>query len=302
MNIMVAGRAPKKPNFLIVGAAKCGTTSLFRYLSQHPEIFMPRWKEPSFFIGDPFKPLNRATKSVYYKLFNGVRQETAVGEASVAYLFDKAAPNLIKEALGDIKIIILLRDPVQMSYSLYNHQVRKEGELLNNFEAALDAEKYRQNNLSFRKHCYGWHANYYYYQRSLYYEQIKRYLEIFNPDDVLIIRFEDMAADPVNISRKTYRFLGVDDSFLPEIKIHNPAGEIFKIPKFWQDKGLLIQTTSFIFSLNSLKKIWLLVRNVGRKKPPPINPKTVISLRNRLQDDICRLEKLIGKELSAWKC
>ena len=119
------------PNFLIVGAAKAGTTSLYRYLRQHPDIFMPEWKELSFFIGDPYGPLHKVKKAKnYYKIFARAHHQTAIGEASTSYLFDEAAPRLIKEKLGVIKILIVLRDPVHMSYSLYNHQFRKEGETI----------------------------------------------------------------------------------------------------------------------------------------------------------------------------
>lgn len=290
-----------KPNFLIVGAAKCGTTSLYQYLSQHPDIFMPQWKEPSFFIGDPFKPLNSVTKTAYDKLFKKVRHETAIGESSTGYLYDKAAPQLIKNALGHIKVIIMLRDPVAMSYSLYNHQFRKEGESLKTFENALDAEESRRKNSSFKKSCYGWHANYYYYQRALYHRQVKRYLDIFDQNNVFIIIFEDLTDDPLGIAQKAFSFLGVDDAFVPRIEIHNPGGEILQIPKFWRDSGLLLKSISFVFSKNVIKKIPHLLRTVGRKPPSPINPETVQKLRERFHDDICQLEKLIGRDLSAWK-
>ena len=155
------------PNFLIVGAAKSGTTSLYEYLRQHPAVFMPKWKELSFFIGDHFGPLHKVKRPEYYrKVFDKVQNESAVGEASTSYLYDESAPKKIKEGLGLINIIIILRNPVEMSYSLYNHQVRKEGETLKTFEAALEAEEDRIKDLTFRKKSYGWHANYYYYHQN----------------------------------------------------------------------------------------------------------------------------------------
>ena len=290
-----------KPNFLIVGAAKCGTTSLFEYLSQHPAIYMPRWKEPSFFVGDPFKPLNRAEKTIYFKLFDKVNHESAIGEASTAYLIDEAAPKLIKKNLGRIKIIIILRDPVAMSYSLYKQQVHREGETAKSFEAALAAEQSRRQNPEFRRKCYGWHANYYYYNRGLYYQQVKRYLDTFGKDHVKIFIFDELADNPVRVVQETYRFLGVDDTFIPVIKIHNPAGGILNIPKFWVDTGLFLKTVQFVFSKNLIKKIPHLLRNIGRKPPRSINPLTRKKLRENYYDDIQRLERLIGKDLSAWK-
>ena len=290
------------PNFLIVGAAKSGTTSLYRYLSQHPDIFMPKWKELSFFIGDPFGPLHKVKKpEYYYRVFAKMQNQSAVGEASTSYLYDESAPKLIKEALGTIKILIVLRDPVDVSYSLYNHQVRKEGEILKTFEAALEAEEGRRKDPSFRKKCYGWYANYYYYHRGLYYGQVKRYLDTFGKDNVMIFLFEELASDPVKVAQRAFRFLGVDDSFMPVVKVHNPAGEILNIPSFWEDYGLFQKTISFVFSGNLIRKIPHLVRNIGRKPVQPINPTTAQRLRERFHDDICRLEQLIGKELSAWK-
>jgi hypothetical protein len=290
-----------KPNFLIIGAAKCGTTSMHRYLSQHPDIFMPGWKEPSFFIGDPFKPLNCATQAVYYKLFKRIKEEHAFGEASTAYLYDEAAPKLIHEALGNIKIIIMLRDPANMSYSLYNHQVRKEGETIESFEEALEAEEVRLKNSSFKKKCYGWHANYYYYRRALYYDQVKRYWDTFGQNNIFIILFEDLNADPIGIVQKTFEFLNVEETFIPIIQVHNAAGEILKIPEFWKDRSLLLQTTAFVFSKTVFKKIHQLLRNIGRKPPPAISPETAQKLKKRFYGDICRLETLTGKNLSAWK-
>jgi len=291
-----------KPNFLIVGAAKSGTTSLYQYLKQHPDIFMPEWKELSLFIGDPYGPLHRVKKPDYYRIaFSKIKNQSAMGEASTAYLFDEAAPGIIKEQLGAIRIIIILRDPVAMSYSLYNHQFRKEGETLNNFEEALAQEEQRRNNLEFRKDCYGWHANYYYYHRGLYYEQVKRYMDAFGKENVRVIIFEELTTDTINVVKEIFQFLGVDDTFVPEIRVHNPAGSIIKIPKFWSDKGLLLKTAQFVFSKNLIKKIPHLLRNMGHKPLQPINAATAEKLRKKFYADICRLEKLIAKDLAAWK-
>lgn len=290
------------PNFLIVGAAKAGTTSLYEYLRQHPEIYMPEWKELSFYIGDPDGPLHKVRKpGYYYKVFANAHGYKAVGEASTSYLFDEAAPTIIRENLGAINIIIILRDPVAMSYSLYNHQARKEGETIADFESALEVEDQRRQDARFKKNCYGWHANYYYYHRGLYYRQVKRYIEAFGRERVKILLFQELAADSVGVVREAYRFLGVDDSFEPDIKVHNPAGGIISVPKFWEDTGLFLKTFQFVFSKNLVKKIPHLLRNIGRKPPPPINPETAHRLRANFENDICRLESLINKDLSAWK-
>ncbi len=290
------------PNFLIVGAAKSGTTSLYKYLSQHPDIFTPKWKELSFFTGDPYGPLHKVKKpEYYYKVFSKVQNQSAVGEATTSYLYDETAPKRIKEILGKIKIIMILRNPVDMSYSLYNHQVRREGETLKTFEEALEAEAGRLRNPDFRKKCYGWHSNYYYYHRGLYFKQVKRYLDAFSEDNALIFLFEEIIREPVRTTQRAFRFLGVDDAFVPTVKVHNPAGTILNIPRFWEDDGLFQKTISFVFSKNFFKKIPHLLRNVRRKPPQPINATTAQKLAERFHDDICRLEQLIGKDLSHWK-
>ena len=290
------------PNFLIVGAAKAGTTSLYAYLRQHPEIFMPEWKELSFFIGDPCGLLHRVKKARYYfKVFADAQKYKAVGEASTGYLFDEAAAEMIRDKLGLIKIIIMLRDPVAMSYSLYNHQVRKEGETCATFESALAAEENRRQSVDFKQRCYGWYANYYYYHRGLYFGQVKRYLVTFGEDRVKIILFDELAAATLKVVQDLYKFLGVDDRFVPQIKVHNPAGGIISIPRFWEDTGLFSKTYQFLISKNVFKKIPHLIRNIGRKPPSPINPATAHDLRQRFHNDICRLEELIGKDLSHWK-
>jgi hypothetical protein len=290
------------PNFLIVGAAKSGTTSLYEYLRQHPDIFMPEWKELSFFIGDPFGPLHKVKKAEYYdKVFTKAKSQKAVGEASTSYLFDEAAPKIIKEKLGTIKILIALRDPVTMSYSLYNHQVRREGETISDFETALASEEDRKKDTEFKQKCYGWHANYYYYQRGLYYDQVKRYLDTFGSDHVKIFLFDELKNDSLKVVQEAFRFLGVDDSFTPEIKVHNPAGRGLSIPRFWEDTGLFLKTFQFVFSKNLVKKVPHLLRNIGRKPLPPLQAATAEKLREKFYDDICRLEHLIGKDLAAWK-
>lgn len=290
------------PNFLIVGAAKSGTTSLYAYLRQHPDVFMPRWKEPSFFIGDPFPPMHRVTKKESYKrIFESVETQLCIGEASTSYLYDEASPSLIKRELGKIKVLIVLRNPVSMAYSLYNHMVRREGERLPSFEDALAAESGRFGDINFRKRCYGWHANYYYSRRGMYCEQVKRYLDMFGQENVKISLFEDLVKDSLQVAKSTFSFLGLDDTFMPEIKVHNSGSGLIKVPRFWNDLGLWHQARSFVLSGNILLKIPHFVRNARRKASGSLNPETASRLTEVFYDDICRLEQLIGKDLSAWK-
>lgn len=263
---------------------------------------MPRWKELSLFIGDPHGPLHRVRKPAYYHMvFSKAGPEIAVGEASTGYLYNKSSPELIKAGLGDIKIIILLRNPVDMAYSLYNHQLRKEGESLKTFESALQAEEKRINSHRFRRQCYGWHANYYYFSRGLYHNQVKRYIDTFGRENIKIFLFDDLASDPAGIAQQAYRFLGIYSRFVPAVRIHNKGGKIVAVPRFWEDRGLLQKTVSFVFSGNLFRKLPMLIekRKIGPARP--ICLATARQLSKRYLDDIRRLEQLIGRDLTAWK-
>ena len=291
-----------KPNFLIVGAAKCGTTSLYRYLNEHPRIFMPEWKELSLFIDDPSGPLHRVpTAHRYYRLFSAARRHTARGEASTAYLFNRAAPGLIAAALEGVRIIIILRNPVEMAYSLYHHEYRKEGETLPTFEKALAAEPRRFKNPEFTRHCFGWHANYYYFLRGLYAPQVKRYLDRFGKKRVRIVLFEDLKASPLAVARGLYRFLGVSDDFSPTLKVYNKAGELLNIPRFWTDEGLFFKTAAYLVKGRLFRKLPHLARNLLLPRPPKMRPETKNRLREKFRPSIEALEALIERDLSGWK-
>jgi hypothetical protein len=130
---------------------------------------------------------------------------------------------------------------------------------------------------------------------------VKRYLDTFGREHVCIILFEELANEPLGVLKKTFQFLGVDDTFIPKIKVHNPGGGILSIPLFWKDTGLFLKTFQFVFSKNLIKKIPYLIRNFGRKPPQPIDATTAKKLRNKFYEDIYKLEKLIGKDLPTWK-
>ena len=160
------------PNFFIVGAAKAGTTSLHRYLEQHPQVFMSSVKEPRFFEAGWEKigkarfliPARIAGEREYLQLFKEAGESKAIGEASPSYLYDEEAPYLIKEKIPKAKIIISLRDPIDRAYSQYLHFVRA-GIETKPFCDALFNE-----------------LGDYYVQPGQYSDQVRRYLEVFGRD------------------------------------------------------------------------------------------------------------------------
>ena len=135
------------PNFLIVGAAKSGTTSLFEYLAQHPEVYVAVCKELHYFSDAPYPKLANSDKE-YENLFVGIINEKAIGESSVSYLSDTEAPYRINKLLKDVKIIILLRNPVDRAYAQWGHMYRLGYEKLT-FSQGLSQEASRIKSESF---------------------------------------------------------------------------------------------------------------------------------------------------------
>ena len=142
------------PNFLVIGAAKSGTSSLYMYLKQHPEIYMSPIKEPHFFSFDdeskmtkgPGDPIHKAITNFddYQAQFDGVTDEKAIGEASTSYLYRPEAPGRIHAMLPDAKLIVILRNPVDRAFSAYMHVVRDKRETSKDFAEALSKEESRK--------------------------------------------------------------------------------------------------------------------------------------------------------------
>ena len=159
-----------RPKFLIVGASRSGTSSLYHWLKLHPDVFMPDIKEPSFFVDG----WGISDWHWYLSLFEPGRGKKAVGEASVAYLESPESVQLIWEKLPTIKIIILLRNPVERALSLYSWMVMEGHEWLSTFKQALAEEEKRFGDESFRRDNPVYFWSYMYFRNGLYYEQVKK--------------------------------------------------------------------------------------------------------------------------------
>jgi len=179
------------PNFLIIGAMKSGTTSLYHYLKQHPQIYMSPVKEPKFFAleGEPFYSDSRGSGGLarikgirelksYQEQFEGVSHEIAIGEASPLYIYVPKAVERIKYYIPEAKLIAILRHPVDRAYSHFLHWIQRGLEPLDsNFESVIREEEIRISQ--------DWSPNWHYKQRGSYYQQLKRYYENFNREQIL---------------------------------------------------------------------------------------------------------------------
>lgn len=298
----------KLPNFLIVGVAKSGTTSLYQYLKQHPEVYMCPVKEPKFitaqFLEFPLqgKGDERIERNIiknfsdYKNLFKKVGNEKAVGEASVdnLYYYDKAI-KYIKEYLGDIKIIIILRNPIERAFSQYL-MFRNHREYLS-FESALGEEEERK-----RKN---WEFFWYYKDVGFYYKSVKAYTENFSR--VKIYLYDDLKNNPLGLMNDVYKFLKVDTSFTPDIGVkYNISG----VPKHRMLYDLVYKSNQF--KDNMVKPVLNLFLTEGKRKQlkeklkaklirkSKMKLETREYLKDTYRNDILSLQELLGRNLSQW--
>jgi hypothetical protein len=290
------------PNFFIIGAAKSGTSSLYMYLKQHPEIYMSPIKEPHFFSFDdqskytkgPGDPIYKAITDfdAYQALFDGVRDENAIGEASTSYLYRPEAPRRIYNLLPDAKFIVILRNPVDRAFSAYMHVVRDRRETAQNFKAALALEEVRK--------AAGWEPIWHFTSVGYYHEQLSRYYSLFDREQISVFLFEELISNQENMLKKIFCFLNVDQDFKPESSIKfNVSGK--------QKSKLFYQITNWLFiKPNPIRWLsrkiipdanWVRQQNLERPIMPTMVRQELVEI---FREDILKLEDLIERDLSHW--
>ena len=254
------------PDFLVVGAARAGTTSLQRYLRQHPGLFLPKLKEPCFFsfAGDKstFKHGKFAfavrDQKKYLELFEAAEREQVRGEISTPYLYL-------------IKILILRRNPAERAFSQYMWRVRDGREPLSFEDAILQEAKRKQEGYSF---------DYFYLDRGFYSEQVNAYMKAF--PNVKIVLLDDLKVRPLEMLAEICQFLGVDENF--EFESRTKFRLLNQLPDSWR-QGIREQFRQ---------------GNSIRTTAVKLNPETKKKLIELYRSDILELEKLIHRDLSAW--
>lgn len=288
----------KLVNFFIVGAPKAGTTSLHNYFMEHDNIFMPEMKEPNYFAYEQiveqnlfYKERGVGTLSEYNNLFKEVKDEKAVGEASVSYLFYDQTPKKIKDYNPNAKIIILLRDPIKRAHSHYLMDY-KLGYTNVSFEDIVNnRSNHKLKNLYYQQ----------YIELGLYYEQVKRYIDTFGTESVKIYLNEDLKKDTKGIVKELLHFLEVDSNSIPDIsKEYNTykkpknklLHKLFTFQKLRNKLGKLLPQSIKNFILNFI---------LEETDKPEIENETLIKLKEIYNEDISNLEKLIKRDLNKWK-
>lgn len=306
------------PNLFMVGAPKCGTTALYTFLGQHPEIFMARDKENNHFATDliPLDDLFRSDEK-YFAMFKDAGDKKIVGENSNHYLLSRAAAGNIFRCNPESKIIIMLRNPVEMLQSFHAQLVYNGDEDIVNFEAAMDAETKRKNGELNIKRPLRVAGKLFYSEVVAYAEQVQRYINLFPKEQVHVIIYDDFKKDTAGVYQKTLEFLNVDPKFKPEFQIVNTRKPL--IPKRSMKQGgwkrmVLRMAGRPSFPIDFFKKITpgLLQESVKRilssSKPvtrpdqqyPTLNPETRRQLQKKYRPEIEKLGIVLGRDLSYW--
>lgn len=292
------------PNFLIVGASKSGTSSIYHYLRQHPEIYLSDiQKEGRFFSqmegnfnGPGDKHIdNSITRNLeeYIALFNGFADQKAIGDISPEYLclYEKSIP-LIKQTLyNDVKIIIILRSPVDRAFSGFNHYKRDKREFLT-FEEALEMEDERRQN--------NWIWAWQYKNSGLYYQQVKAFLENFK--NVKVLLFEDFNNFPNRILKEICEFIEVKPDFEFDTSYkYNVSGDPKNtvLYKLETSRGLV----NFVKKLVPKKVVAKIKKSWSGEKQmvkTAMNPETRKQLIDFFREDILKLQELLKRDLSRW--
>lgn len=288
------------PNFLLLGAARAGTTALYLYLSQHPDVFMSKVKEPHFFA-----PIDQegerqgflwmkviTDKDAYLKLFDEAGDKIVAGEASTGYLYDRDAPRRIFETIPSAKMACILRDPIQRAYSHYVLNVTS-GTQKRSFLEALEEDYARP-----RKEI--GHA-YLYIERGLYYQQVKRYFDLFGRDHVRVYLHEDLETEPLSVLRDLWAFLSLSAMSADSLDLsswnrsYSPRHPIVKSVlgnRYARGIGRHMPDRVVMFVANKL---------LFKASPkPPVDAAAADFMRKLAYDDVRRLEGLINRDLSHW--
>lgn len=291
------------PNFLIIGAPRSGTTSLHHYLRQHPDVFMPEGKEPSFFAfvdqrvpaegpgAEWFQRSAVTSRAEYEALFADARTP-AIGEASPVYLIEPAAPARMRELIPAAKLIAILRHPVERAHAAYLGSRRDGQDPARTFEEAVRDEEARLRR--------GWrfarHVN-----NGMYHRLLTGYYEAFPREQIRVYLFEDLVRDARAVLRDLFAFIGADPEFVPDLSRRYGATGLIRNPVLsvlWRNSEVPRRVVRDLLPVSWRDRAFEWVTRDQVK--PSIAPELRAELIEHYRPDILALQTLIGRDLSVW--
>ncbi|MEQ8753038.1 MAG: sulfotransferase domain-containing protein [Coleofasciculus sp. G1-WW12-02] len=285
------------PNFLVIGAAKAGTTTVYQYLKQHPQIYMSPRKEPHFFSKNGTKDYPIPTLEDYQALFQGASDEIAIGEASTSYLTHPQAAERIQYHIPNAKLIAILRDPANRTYSLYIMLLMLGVRKLSSYthQEIIDDFHYivkKRSGLI---------------RGGFYYSHLQRYYSLFPAKQIKLGLFQNLKDNPDELMEDIFNFLGIDSSFT----INKSFGSANKggiprnkrIDSFIKKIKPIYHTLSPIISQrwsNKIYKTYVDLRNQNLEQPPKLPHEIRQQLIEVYREDILKLQDLLQRDLSIW--
>ena len=300
----------RKPDFFIVGAPKCGTTAMDNYLRQHPEVFMALEKESHFFASDFHRPEWRFEKEEdYLSLFSSACDERVLGESSVGYLYSEVAAERIKAFNPQARIIIMLRNPVDLIYSFHSELLFQGFEEIESFEEALALESKRRQGLCMPQARFIARPLLLYRELGKFTSHVERFFELFNRRNVHVVIFDEFKKDTARAYREVCTFLGVNTDFQPNWRPgqgiinsnkrirHQSLSRFLKNPErkaLGYVKALLPQP----LRRSIARQLWSF--NVKFEPRPAMSVELKKSLSAEFAPDVERLSQLLGRDLTHW--
>jgi Sulfotransferase domain len=292
-----------KPDFFfIVGAPKCGTNAMTDYLRQHPGVAMIL-KEPHFFGSD--LPVRRrvSTEPEYLDLYREADHTKLVGDGSVFYLHSVCAATEIKEFSPGARIVIMLRNPVDMLHSLHSQLVFGASEDITDFETALEADSDRLAGRRLPRNKLLSQCGYRAIAR--YTPQVKRYFDTFGRDSVHVIIYDDFAADPTSSYVELCEFLGLDSAFRPTVRVVNPnkraRSKILSLV-VEHPTPILRRAAHAVPSQAIRRRVSARVKqaNTRYEARSPMAPELRQRLNVEFAGEVEHLSELLGRDLTSW--
>lgn len=295
------------PNFIIIGATKSGTTSLYNYLRQHPQIYMSPTKETNFFAYEnqsinfqwwgnpPTTTLNSITDlEVYKQQFANVQGEIAIGEASPYYLYNQTAALRIHHHIPQAKLIAILRHPIDRAYSNFLHLIRDGREPYPEFGRALaeEPERMKQN----------WAWDYFYQDMGFYYSQLKRYYDLFPSKQIKVFLYDELEKNPNHLLTEIFDFLQIPLSVSIDTRFHDNVSGYPKnktLQRFIDQPNPLKPIIRSILPLSARQYIATLLRKTNLHKPT-MSDAVQQKLMKAYSKDLLHLQDLIQQDLSPW--
>jgi hypothetical protein len=288
------------PNFFVIGAYKSGTTSLYHYLSQHPQVFVPQLKEPNYFaFADVERSVDSSvfrksvkTRAEYERLFQESRNFVAIGDVSPEYMTSPSAARAIKRSVPEARLIAILRNPVERAYSDYLMYRRDGKEQMTDFAKALEAQPERASRFD---------PTGFYVSTGFYGEQLARYYDVFPAARIKVYQLEDLQSSATRTLSHMFDFLGVESTFAPkDLDIYNRSGVTsnYLVNTLFRYKSHVAPLARLLVP----KRLRAIVRQkieAGLSKPPLL-PEVRQMLIETYRADVHRLEQLTGQSFRNW--